>query len=133
MHISRALIGSFVAVALLGGCASTGNRVLKSETEQTVASKLQQGVSTKTQVKQLFGDPTTTSFTDGGNEVWKYSFEDVSSDAINYIPVVNWLGASYSGSKKELTILFDKNDIVQRFSMVNSDVKRKSGLYNLGS
>lgn len=133
MKISHVLIGSFLTVTLLGGCASTGNRVLKSETEKTVSTKLQQGKSTKTQVKKLYGDPTTTSFTDAGNEVWKYTFEDVTGDAVNYIPVVNWFGSSFSGSKKELTILFDKDDIVQRFSMVDSDVKRKSGVYNLGS
>jgi hypothetical protein len=54
----------------------------------------------------------------------------VTSDAINYVPVLNWLGSSASGTKKELVILFDKANVVQRYSMSESDVKVKTGLYN---
>ena len=55
---------------------------------------------------------------------------NVTSDLVNYIPVVNWLGSSQSGTRKELVILFDRANVVQRFSMSESKVKVKTGLFN---
>ncbi|MBB3182844.1 hypothetical protein FHR95_000368 [Halomonas fontilapidosi] len=70
-----------------------------------------------------------TSFTDGGMEIWEYSLSEVSADAINFVPVVNLFGSSASGKKKDLTILFDEDDVVHRYSMSNSDVSHKTGLF----
>jgi len=78
----------------------------------------------------MFGSPLKTSFTDGGLEVATYEFTNVSADAISYIPIVNLFGASASGKKKELVVLFDKSGVVQRYSMSESDVKQKTGLFN---
>ena len=51
------------------------------------------------------------------------------SDAVNYIPVVNWFGSSMSGTRKELVVLFDDSDVVKRVNMSESDVKTKSGIF----
>ncbi|MDC7712321.1 hypothetical protein [Vogesella indigofera] len=127
--MKKILLSAFIALALVG-CASSGNRVLKNETHQTVAAKIINGSTSKEDVRKMFGDPQTTSFTDSGSEIWKYEFSNVTADAINYVPIVNWFGSSASGTKKELSVLFDKNDIVVRHSMINSDVKQKTGLFN---
>ena len=78
----------------------------------------------------MFGSPLKTSFTDGGLEIWTYEFSKVSADAVSYIPIVNLFGATSSGTKKELVVLIDKTGIVQRFSMSESDVKHKTGVFN---
>jgi outer membrane protein assembly factor BamE (lipoprotein component of BamABCDE complex) len=120
-----------LAIALaLTGCASSGNRVLKTETKDTMAQKITEGKTTQTEVRQRLGDPTSTTFTDGGNEIWKYEFEDVSSDAINFVPVVNIFEKSYSGTKKELTILYDRGGVVQRYSLDESAITTKAGIAN---
>lgn len=122
----------YLAVALslfiLSGCGSSGNQVLRDETEQTVATKIKENVTTKAQIKQTFGSPNDTTFTDGGKEIWKYSLMNMSADAVNFIPVVNWFGSSHSGTKKELTILFDGN-VVKSYTMSESDASVKTGVF----
>ncbi|MEQ1536936.1 MAG: hypothetical protein ABL923_13765 [Burkholderiaceae bacterium] len=119
-----------VAALTLAGCASKGNESLRKETELSIGTKLTEGKTTKTEVRKMLGSPLKTSFTDGGMEISTYEFDNVTSDAINYVPVLNWLGSSASGTKKELVILFDRANVVQRFSMSESNVKTKTGLYN---
>ena len=78
----------------------------------------------------MFGSPMKTSFTDSGLEIWNYEFSKVSADAVSFIPVVNMFGASASGKKKELVVMFDQNHIVKRYSMSESDVTQKTGIFN---
>lgn len=117
-----------MSLALLSGCASTGNDSLKDHNETTVGSYITEGVTSKSQVMTTFGSPMDTSFTDGGREIWEYSLSDVSADAVNFIPVVNLFGSSASGTQKKLTILFD-DDTVARYSMTESDVRTATGLF----
>lgn len=119
----------FAAITLTG-CASKGNESLRKETEFSIGTKLTEGQTTKAEVRKMLGSPLKTSFTDGGLEISTYEFDNVTSDAVNYVPVLNWLGSSASGTKKELVILFDKGNVVQRYSMSESNVKIKTGLYN---
>ena len=124
------LISFAFLAALISGCASVGNETLRKETEVTAKQKLVEGKTTKEEVRKLFGSPVKTSFTDGGLEIWNFEFTNVSADAISYVPIVNLFGASASGKKKELVVLFDQNDVVKKFSMSESDVTQKTGLFN---
>ena len=121
---------AIVAALTLTGCASVGNESLRKETETSVSQKIVQGKTTKREVRTMFGSPTKTTFTDGGLEVWNYDFSNVSADAISYVPIVNLFGASASGKKKELVVMYDASDVVKRFSMSESDVTKKTGLFN---
>lgn len=126
----KKIVGLIVTILILAGCASAGNQTLKAESEGSVSEKLKEGQTTKQEVRNLFGSPSTTDFTDGGLEVWKYELVDVSADAVSYIPIVNLFGSSASGTKKELVVLFDSEDIIKRFSMSESDHEVKSGVFN---
>ena len=125
---------NYTAAALIGlslfGCASVGNETLRTESEASVQKKMVEGKTTKSEVRAMFCSPLKTSFTDGGLEIWTYEFSKVSADAVSYIPIVNLFGATSSGTKKELVVLIDKTGIVQRFSMSESDVKHKTGVFN---
>jgi len=124
------LCGSIAAALVLSGCASVGSESLRKETETSVSQKIVQGKTTKTEVRSMFGSPTKTSFTDGGLEIWNYDFTNVSADAISYVPIVGMFGASASGKKKELVVMYDDKNIVKRFSMSEADVHQKTGLFN---
>lgn len=117
-----------VVAGLLTGCATSGNDSLRDHNETTVSSYITEGETTKSEVVAVFGSPFDTSFTDGGKEIWEYAFSDISADAIAYIPVANWFGSSASGTQKKLTIMFD-DEVVQRYSMTESDVRTGTGLY----
>ena len=115
--------------ALMGGCASTGNQTLKTESEISVASKIVVGETSAAEIKSMFGSPFESSYTDGGLQIWKFRLDDMNADAVNFIPVVNFFGSSMSGKRKELVILFDDEDVVKRFNMSESDVQTKTGLF----
>ena len=118
---------SFIIIS----CGTTaGNRVLKSGTELTVDSKIIEGVTTQYELRAMFGSPYETTYTDGGLEIWKYRFDNLNADAVNYIPIVNFFTQSYSGDRKELVVLFNEDGTVKRASMAESDVSVKSGLFN---
>lgn len=127
--ILKSVCVSLIAVSMLG-CASTGNESLRQENEVTISQKLTEGKTTKAQVRAMFQSPASTSFTDAGLEVWKYELSKMSADAVNYIPVVNWFGSSTSGTKKELVVLFDEKGILKRYSMSESPVSVKTGVFN---
>ena len=127
------IIMSVVAFALIStGCAtgSSGNEALRHESESAVQGKLVEGKSTKQQVRTMYGSPIRTTFTDSGLEIWTYEFKNVSADTVAYVPIINLFGATASGTRKELVVMFNRDAIVQRFSMSESDVKDKTGLFN---
>ena len=109
---------------------SAGNEKLRHETGATIQQKIVEGKTTKAEVKQKFGDPLTTSFTDGGLEIWNYELQKISADAISFVPIVNLFGGSSSGVKKQLVFLFDDNGVVKKYSMSESPVSVKTGLLN---
>ena len=104
--------------------------MLLAESELSVDSKIIEGVTTQSEIKAMFGSPFETTFTDGGMEIWKYRFDNLDADAVNYIPIVNFFTQSYSGDRKELVLLFNDNGTVKRSSMAESDVTTKAGLFN---
>lgn len=121
-------IVAITCTLLLMGCASSGNQSLKNETEQSVAQKITENVTTKNDIKNLFGSPFSVSFTDGGNEIWTYYLDNVHADAINFIPVVGMFGSSSSGTRKQLVIMFDGNT-VKKYSMSSSNISTKTGVF----
>ena len=126
----KAFVVISVISVLLSGCAGVGNEKLRSETEASVSTRIVEGKTTTQEVKAMFGSPEKATFTDGGLEVWNYEFSKISADAVSYIPIVNLFGSSASGKKKQLVVMFDATNVVKRFSMSESDVSRKTGLFN---
>ncbi|XGA80682.1 hypothetical protein OR573_03225 [Halomonas sp. CH40] len=114
---------------VLGGCASSGNQSLKEHDEQTIGHYITEGQTTKAEVRSQFGSPINTTFTDNGLEIWEYSLSDMSADAVSYIPIVSMFGTSTSGTQKKLTVLFNEEDTVYRYSMTESDVKMGTGVF----
>lgn len=113
-------------VITLAGCASSGNQQLKNETETSVQNKIQEGKTTKAEVKSIFGAPDAVSYTDGGNEIWKYAFAKVKVNGTTFIPFYGLFHNGTNGTKKELTILF-QDDKVQKYTMAESAINTKSG------
>lgn len=128
MNLYKTYLFCFLAL-VLAGCASTGNESLKNETELSVDSKIEVGSTTAAEIKAMFGSPYETTYTDSGLLIWKYRLDDLKADAVNFIPIVNWFGSSFSGTRKELVLLFDENDVVKRHNMSESAVETKSGVF----
>ena len=127
MSTKTLLVSAFVVVAM-AGCASQGVQQLKEENATTVSSKIIKGTSTKEEVRQAFGDPTETSFTDNGNELWRYKYSHSTSKAQNFTPVINLFASGADVDKKELVVFFDDKGIVKNYSMQSSKEQVKSGI-----
>jgi|AntAceMinimDraft_12_1070368.scaffolds.fasta_scaffold255671_1 outer membrane protein assembly factor BamE (lipoprotein component of BamABCDE complex) len=112
-----------IAVSLIG-CGTTGNTSLKSENESTISKKIQIGKTTKTDIHNMFGSPLSSSF-DGGLLVWNYELDDTSMDMISIPSLLFTLGLAgtrHSGTRKQLTILFDDDSVVKKMNMSESPV-----------
>lgn len=117
-----------LVAAVMSGCASVGVQQLKDESASTVSEKIIKGKSTKDDVRKAFGDPTETSFTDGGNELWRYKYTHSTSKPQNFIPVINLFASGADVDKKELVVFFDDNGIVKNYSMQSSKEEVKNGI-----
>ena len=114
--------------ALLSGCASIGNESIADATPESVSAQLIKGKSTQEHVRGLYGDPTKTSFTDSGNEIWEYDFSRMHAKPTNFIPYVNLIASGAEGDKKSLVIFFDKSKIVRQYTVSSSKVDVSQGL-----
>lgn len=130
MNRSVALSGLLLLAFVISGCASDGNETLRHETETSVQGKIVEGKTTKVEIKSMFGSPIRTTFTDGGLEMWTYEFSKISMDAVTLISVFVPVGTSASGTRKELVILFDTDNVTKRFVMSESAVKETTGLFS---
>lgn len=113
---------------MLAGCASQGVQQLKEETAVSVGSKITKGKSSRDDVRATFGDPTETSFTDSGNELWRYKYSHATAKAINFVPVANLFTSGANVDKKELVVFFDDKGIVKNYSMQSSKEEMRNGI-----
>lgn len=118
-----------VAALLLSGCASSGNRSLDGATDESISSMLSEGVTKKEEVKSSLGSPMSVAFMPEGKEMWVYSHASFSSDARNFIPFMALLGTSGSGETRTLQILFDDNDVLERYAFSNADTQYGTGIF----
>ena len=112
----------------LGGCASVGNERIADASLQSVSEQLVKGRTTQAQVRELYGDPIKSSFTDSGNESWEYEFSRLRSKPTNFVPYLNMIYSGAEGDKKSLVIFFDKRKVVQQYTVSTSKVDISQGL-----
>jgi len=124
----RIVVAAGLSSAFLAGCASSGNESIADASRETVSGQLVKGRTTQAQVRQLYGDPIKTSFTDSGNESWEYEFSRLHSKPTNFIPYVNIIYSGSEGDKKSLVIFFDRSKVVQQYTISSSKVDISRGL-----
>ena len=119
---------SVVAALMNAACASSGNVSIAEATGASVASQLQKGRTSQAEVRRLFGDPMKTSFAGNGNETWEFEFTRLQSKPTNFIPYVSLVHSGEEGQKKSLVVFFDRNKVVQDYTMSSSQVDVSRGL-----
>jgi len=128
MLMRSAVMCSLLLACQLGPCVSSGNESIAEATNSTVSTQLIKGRTTQTDVRRLYGDPIKTSFSSNGFETWEYEFTRLQSKATNFIPYVNLVHSGAEGDKKALVIFFDKQKIVQDYTMSTSRIDMSSGI-----
>ena len=126
-------MNSKVAVALLtiivlSGCASTaGNQSIKNETQQSIASKIMKGRTTKQDILQQYGEPTRKTTVDTNEDMWFYSIMNSNMSAMSYIPIVGLFSNGTDMKSKALTVTF-QGDKVESWSFSESNDSFHNGL-----
>jgi hypothetical protein len=130
LHIGtwRAGLMAGMSCAYLSGCASVGNEQIADASPQTVSEHWSREKTTQARVREVYGDPMKSSFTDSGNEIWEYEFSRLHAKPTNFIPYVNLVYSGAEGDKKSLVIFFDKRRIVQQYTINSSKVDVSQGL-----
>jgi len=117
----------------LSGCGSTGNESIKNASEAQVKKQIIEGVTTKDQVQAMFGSPIKTSYTDNGSLIWTYQFDNTTAftpETVGSI-IFTWglAGTKSKGTRNELVVLFDENNVVKKFNMSNSEINAGTNLF----
>ena len=121
-------LAAVALLALLGGCATAGNERMKDQTQASMAQQLTEGKTTKSEVIPALGNADNVSFTDSGNEIWTYRYSRATPHAQNFIPVVSLFSRGADVKTKEVVILFNKDGIVSKYTMRETENSVKSGL-----
>jgi len=124
----RVCLVAGLSFLLLSGCASVGNQSIADATPDSVSAQLIKGKSTQEHVRELYGDPSKTTFTDSGNEIWEYNFSRLQSKPTNFVPYVNMIHSGAEGDKKSLVIFFDRSKVVRQYTISSSKVDISQGL-----
>jgi len=123
------LISAIALALLMCSCAATsGNTKMADQTQDSVSKLIVEGKTTKADLTTRLGDPTITSYTDSGNEVWTYQHVRASAQAINYVPVANWFVRGFDTTTKRLVVFLDKNGVVQKYTMAETQGESAAGL-----
>ena len=130
--LKKAIIILMLSI-LVSSCADTGNKSIKDVSTSQVKAVITIGETTKEEVNQLFGGPYETTFTDSGETVYRYQYDDTSyftpETVGSVILTLGLAGVKAKGQRNELTVLFDENDVVKKFNMSNSDIESGSLLF----
>ena len=127
MKMAKSFAG-VALVALLAGCATSGNEKLKEYTQSSISQKITEGKTTKNEVTAAMGQPAAVSFTDAGNEIWTYRHARATPQAQNFIPLVGLISSGADVKTKELVIMFNKNDVVSKYTLRETEEVVKRGL-----
>jgi len=98
----------------------------------TVGQKVARGSTTKSQVKALYGEPGSVSLTDSGSEVWHYEYAHATANGASYVPIVGLFAGGAHVKKNEVVFIFDKNDVMQNYTVHASESDVRRGGSNVG-
>jgi len=120
----RRIIVVIVATCFITGCASTGQRM-----DPAKISQIEDGVTTRTQVIELLGNPYGTSLTDDGKEKLNYMFVRMRTKARSFIPFVGMFFWGADTEKETLQILIGEDGKVQKKTYNKADDEVNMGLF----
>lgn len=128
MRVQTLVVATIFSLAMVGCAGTAGNQKLSEQSQQSISQNIVEGKTTQAQVKSLLGEPTQLSYTDAGNEIYTYSFSRATAQGVNYIPIINLFARGFDVNTKKLVILFDKNQVVTKSTMSESQSETRGGI-----
>ena len=101
-----------LTVLLITSCGTTmGKRI-----DNTKISEIKKGITTKTEITNLLGQPENITNRSDGTTYFIYSFGSVKHSALTYVPVVGLFAHKTAVETENLMITFDDNNIVKNYN-----------------
>lgn len=101
-----------LCVVAVAGCATyDGSMALKGKNQADVEAMLQKNQTSKTEVKEKFGEPTSSST---GDKNWWYTLHIAPNPNMLYVPFSSYFMPARG--KKEVAIEFNNNEVVDNFN-----------------
>ncbi len=113
----------FFTLVMLSGCASYGKEIKQSSVNQ-----IQRGITTKQEIINAFGNPDGTYFDRDNKLIMYYYAGKMKPSAWNFVPLVGLVHSEINMQNQMLTIILDKNNIVEEYSFTNPDKKITTGI-----
>lgn len=111
-----------LALIALIGCATSGSRINMDN-----LSRIREGETTKTEVVALLGKPWMVSLTSDGKTILMYQYTKAKTKAVTFIPVVGLMKGGMDINQQILQILFDADDVVEKYVFNDSGSEIKTG------
>ncbi len=93
---------------MLAGCSTkTGSVIVGDSSKDKIYRIINDQISTKSDARRVFGDPSEIDFDNLGREKWTYTHIIKTSMMRNYIPVVNFFTKGTEDTYKKIIMLFD--------------------------
>jgi len=112
-----------VALLAFAGCASAGTKV-----EQSTASSIQKGVTTKEDLVALLGPPKRDITCSTGRELLGWYYSKTHAKAIFYVPYVDVVASvvspasMYATTRTNLEVVFNKKGVVEDYRWWNDSM-----------
>lgn len=103
-----------VLVLVIGGCASTGNKV-----DQSRVDRIQKGVTTRAEVETEIGSPDSVAMMPDGGRMLMYNYFEAKSQARNFIPYLNLLGSGSDTRRQTLQVMVGPDGVVRDYEMTD--------------
>ena len=133
MNKYKNIIAILFLSVLVTNCASGGNQSLVGQEPTQVESKIIKGKTTQSQVVAMYGDPMETSFTAAGTMIYNYRYDDASGlnakTAASVLFTWGLAGYKMEGTRLELVVLFDEDNVVKNYNFSTSEVDGGTGLF----
>lgn len=101
---------------------------MKDQIQSSVSQQIAEGKTTKSDIVNIFGQATKVTLTNEGTEVWTYLYSCAAPHARNFVPFFRFVSSGADVNTKQLVILFNKDNVVSKYSMTESENVINKGL-----
>lgn len=132
MGLNGKIAGGMIGVAMvlsLTGCINSGNQsVAKLNDDSCVQKLITNGKTTKEQVLASFGKPQEMDYSENGSVKFTYRHIRSTYKASSFVPIVGIFKSGTNDTHRQLVVVFDKNDVVEKHLFNISKSETVSGL-----
>jgi len=106
-----------IAAMIFVGCASSGVKVTEDQTSSFV-----KGQTTRAQVIQALGNPTSQTKMSDGTRIISYSYARARTRPTTFIPIVGLFAGGTDTHGSSVTLSFDANDKLIDITSMENDI-----------